>query len=337
MQRFTRLADVWRGDVLESRHWGIAAVSNARGEVIAGWGDVDLVTYPRSSMKPFQALPLVETGAADAFGLTERHLALACASHRGEVHHTRLAGAWLKQTGFAIGDLACGPEYPKHLTTQHAMIARGEAPSSLHHNCSGKHAGFLSVCRHCGHDPMGYDQMEHPTQQAYAGLLNDLGTRVTGWGIDGCTLPTPALSLADAARIGALMSAAKGPHGPAMRRVVDAMRACPEYTSGSDHAMVAVTKATRGRVTFKVGAEAFLLAFLPEDGLGVAIKVADGNSRARVPALLAILQGLGVMDKRAVADLQHWIEPQVRDSRGHVVGALKPSAGLSKPRETAPA
>lgn len=330
MTKLADLAEIWRGDVLESRHMGVAAVANAKGEVIAGWGDTTLLTYPRSSLKPFQALPLIETGAADAMGLTDRHLALACASHRGEAHHSALVRDWLDALGASPDDLACGPEYPKHTATQHKMIANGEAPGPEHHNCSGKHTGFLTVCHHCGYGAEGYDAFDHPVQDLYAGLLDDLGATPASWGTDGCTLPSPALTVGDTARLGALLAGGlQGARGAAAARLIGAMRAFPKYTSGTDHAMEALIAATGGRVVFKGGAEAFLLAFLETEKLGIAIKVADGNSRARVPALIAILRGLDLLSAAEHEALTQLAAPPITESRGRVVGRISAAEGLS--------
>ena len=329
LKTLEELAQVWRGEVIESRHLGVAVVANAAGEVIAGWGDPDLVTYPRSSMKPFQALALVETGAADAFALSSRHLALACASHRGEAHHTDLAADWLETIGCAVPDLACGPEYPKHPETQRRMLRAGEEATSLHHNCSGKHTGFLTVCRHCGYGIEDYAAVDHPAQQRFFELLADLGAPVgMPVGSDGCTLPSPALRLGDAARLGARFAAGQAPakRAAAMARLIDAMGRHPEYTSGSEHAMVAVAEATGRRVVFKGGAEAFLLAFLPQDGLAIALKVADGNARARVPALIAILHRLRLIGDAEVAALAAFARPAITNSRAEQVGRIEPAA-----------
>ena len=339
MDRFVELAEVRRNGQIESIHFGVAAVANVKGEVIAGWGDTDTVTFPRSSMKPFQALPLIETGAADAFGLTPQHLALACGSHRGEAFHTDLVASWLEDIGCSTGDLACGPEYPKHQATQRAMIAKGAEPTALHHNCSGKHTGLLSVCRHCGYNVEGYADIDHPMQQHYARVLADLDATVAAWGTDGCILPTPAMSVGDAARIGAKFAAGlvTGKRWEAADRLLSAMRDHSEYTSGSNHVMGAVIAATNGRVVFKGGAEAFLLAFLPDDGLAVAIKVIDGNSRARVPALIAVLRSIGVLSDAEFKALIRYAEPNVTDSLNQVVGSIHAASVLASPTARAAA
>lgn len=332
MRSFEEFAQVWRGETVESRHFGAAVVANAAGEIIAGWGDPDFVTYPRSAMKPFQALTLLETGAADAFFLTPEHLALSCASHQGEPHHTALAQSWLDAIGFSANDLACGPEYPTHPATYERMLRDRIMATPIHHNCSGKHVGFLTVCRHCGYSSHDYRDPGHPTQHLYLEALTDLGAPSNlPLGSDGCTLPTPALGMADAARLAARFAAKRAPasRAAAMEQLIEAMARHPEYTSGTAHDMVAVAKATKRRVVFKVGAEGYLLAFLPKDGLGVSLKVADGNQRARTVALLAILRGIGLLSESEARELEAIAKPVVRNSRNEVVGHIEAPAGLA--------
>ena len=327
------LVQIWRADVQEGAHYGVAAVVNGRGEIIAGWGDTNMVTYPRSSMKPFQALALVETGAARAFGLNAKHLAIACGSHRGEPMHTRLVSQWLTQLNCSPTSLACGPHYPGHEPTAHDMIARHETPTPVHNNCSGKHGGFLTVCRHCGFDTEHYAAPEHPAQKLFATNLAELGAENPAWGIDGCALPTPALPVSDSAKLAASFAACQGSpiRAAAMQALLDAMRQHPEYTSGSGHPMGQVIDATEGKVIFKIGAEGFLLAFVPDQKLGIAIKTADGADRARVPALLAILQGLKLIDTAALPQLLALMNPSITNTRNQVVGSIKPSPDLMRP------
>lgn len=330
LKAMAELAQIWRADVQEGAHFGAAAVVNEGGDVIAGWGDIDTITYPRSSMKPFQALALIETGAANAYGLSAKHLAIACGSHRGETMHTQLVTQWLSDLGCSSDALACGPHYPGHIETYHHMIANHEVPTPIHNNCSGKHSGFLTVCRHCGFDIESYSQTDHPTQQLFAANLDELGAKKLAWGIDGCTLPTPALPIVDTARLAASFSACSGTskRSEAMQALLDAMRKHPEFTSGSDHPMGKVIDATQGKVIFKIGAEGFLLAFVPAQRLGIAIKVTDGSDRARVPALIAILHGLKLIDSDTTRGLSSLMNPPITDTRNKVVGSIKPSPEL---------
>ncbi|MDX1607534.1 MAG: asparaginase, partial [Candidatus Competibacterales bacterium] len=190
------LAEVWRGTLTESRHRGAIAVCDAGGRLHAAWGDVERPVYPRSAIKPLQALPLVESGALDAFGLGEAELALACASHSGETMHVEPVRDWLRRLGLGPDDLACGPQPPTHGPSRRALQRAGEAPGSLHNNCSGKHASFLTLARHRGDPVAGYEQPEHPVQQAWIGVLSELtGVDPQATGTDGCGIPVRALGL----------------------------------------------------------------------------------------------------------------------------------------------
>lgn len=331
---YAQIAEVWRGPAVESIHFGAAAVANAQGEIVYGWGDTAIVTFPRSSLKPIQAIALVETGAADAYGLTPEQLALACASHSGEPMHTARVSAWLDTLGLTESDLACGPAYPSDDDTVADLIRAGVEPSRIFHNCSGKHCGYLTVARHMGWPVGGYSDPSHPTQRLYLDNFSDLlggDAHALPLGVDGCALPAPALPMADMARSMARYAAATGEHGDAIRRLHHAMRAHPKLVAGTGHPNVRLTEATNGRIIMKGGAEGYLVAFVPEQGLGIALKVADGNSRARTVALLAVLRELKLLDADEAAALADIAEVPVRNSVGDTVGRIAacrpPAAG----------
>lgn len=327
---YAKLAELWRGPAVESVHFGAAAVANAEGEVIYGWGDTDLVTFPRSSLKPVQAVALVETGAADALRLAPEDLALACASHRGEPMHVRRVEAWLGRLGLGEGALACGPDLPANQEAAADLIRAGAGPSRIFHNCSGKHCGFLSVAAHRGWPADGYNDPSHPTQQLYLDVFSDLlrgDARALPLGVDGCTLPAPALSLADMARTMARYAGARTAvpgRAQAIHRLHAAMRAHPRLVSGTGEANVRIAEATGGRVVMKGGAEGYVAVFVPEQEIGVALKIADGNSRARVVALLALLRELKLLSAGETAALAPLAEVPVRDSVGKVIGCIRP-------------
>ena len=337
---YARIAEVWRGPAVESVHLGAAAVANASGEVIYGWGDTGIVTFPRSSLKPIQAIALVETGAADAFGLGPEELALACASHRGEPIHTRRVAAWLDRLGLSEEALACGLAYPSDQDTVKELIQTGIEPSRVFHNCSGKHCGYLTVARHMGWPIEGYRDLSHPTQRLYLdnfSVLLDSDAHALPLGVDGCTLPALALSMADMARSMARYAAAgadSDKRGDAIRRLQDAMRAHPALVAGTGQPNVRLTDATNGRIIMKGGAEGYLVAFIPDQELGIALKVADGNSRARTVALLAVLRALKLLDANEAAALADIAEVPVRNSVGDTVGhicACCPPPATEKP------
>ncbi len=330
MMRYEKVAEVWRGPIVESVHFGVAAVANADGEIVHGWGDPGVVTYPRSALKPVQAIALVETGALRAFGLEARHLALACASHLGEPMHVDLVGRWLETLGLGETSLACGPDYPTNPEAAHALIRAGNDRSRVYHNCSGKHCGFLTVARHMGWDTDGYADLGHPAQQLYLDALTDLlgrDARSLAFGVDHCTLPSAALSVGDMAVVMARFAAARvsSPgRGEAIRAIHEAARGQPRYMSGAGQLNERLVEATDGRVIVKTGAEGYLAAFVPDEGLGIALKIADGNPRARVVAFLALLGELKLLESGAAGRLDGMFVEAVVDSMGKVVGHVRP-------------
>ena len=323
-----KMVEVWRGPLVECTHHGVAAVANVSGEIIEGWGDTEMVTYPRSALKPVQAIALVETGAYQARGLTSRHLALACASHRGEPMHTELVTEWLAALGLNQSALACGPDHPADETSAAAAIGAGHPTQRIYHNCSGKHCGFLTVALHRGWPAEGYDQLAHPTQQLYLDALSELtgqDAHALPFGIDGCALPAAALSVATMAATMARFAAARvsSPlRRAAIHAIHDAMRAHPEYTSGTDQPGVQLARATRGRIMMKTGADGFLMAYVADQGLGIALKIADGEARARIPALIALLSAVGLLDAAEQREIARLAEPPVVNSTGATVGRI---------------
>lgn len=324
------MVEILRGALVESAHCGVAAVANARGEIVEGWGDTSLVTYPRSALKPVQAIALAETGALDAFRLGPRHLALACGSHRGEPFHRAMVREWLAGLALSESALACGPEAPMDPAAAAQVLRDGTPQARAYHNCSGKHCGFLSVSKHARWPLEGYSSIDHPAQQRFLDTLSDVGgtdARRLPLGVDGCTLPAAAMSVGAFATAMArfadnrVFSPART---TAIAAIHDAMRAHPEYVAGTDEPGVHIARVTQGRIIAKTGAEGFLCAFLPGAGLGVALKIADGATRARVPALLAVLSAAKLLDAAELRALAALAEPPVRDSTGAVVGQLRP-------------
>ncbi len=286
---------VTRGDRVESRHEVDAVVVDASGAVVRCWGDPGRPVLPRSAAKPLQALPLVATGAADAFGLGDVDLALACASHDGEPAHVAAVEAWLDRIGLDVGALACGTHAPLHEASAASMVAEGLEPTAAHNNCSGKHAGFLTVCRHLGLPVEGYLAPDHPLQAdhvtpALAGACGiDLGGQVPS--IDGCGIPVWAVPL-DRLAAGWVGLGTAEPTGAAAR-LLAAMRAEPFHVAGSERACTRLIASCTGGTVVKTGAEGVFCAVVPDDGLAVALKVRDGARRAAEAAVEWVLADLG--------------------------------------------
>jgi L-asparaginase II len=318
------MVEVWRGDVAESHHRGHAVVCDATGGIRAAWGDPDAVVLPRSSCKMLQALPLVESGAGE--GLSSERLALACASHSGAAVHVDGVARWLADLGLAEPDLRCGAQVPEDAAERHRLRAAGEAPCQLHNNCSGKHAGFLTLNRRLGGGPE-YVEVDHPVQRAVRAAFEEMcGAESPGWGIDGCSAPNFATTMHGLALAMARMADPRG-LGPAReaaaRRLVAAMCAHPLLVAGEGRACTELMTAMRGAVALKTGAEAVYVAILPAQGLGVALKVDDGATRASECAIAALLVRLGAVaaDDPAV---RRRLTPPILSRRGAIAGALRP-------------
>ncbi|MDQ2090995.1 asparaginase [Marimonas arenosa] len=323
------LAQVWRGDFLECVHMGHAVVCNAQGEVIKAWGDPELVVLPRSSSKMIQALPLVESGAADAAGLTSEHLALACASHNGADIHVRRVRAWLADLGLSDDDLRCGGHIPRDEAEAKCIICGSGHPEQVHNNCSGKHAGFLTLTKYLGAGPE-YVDADHPVQTAVRDAFEEVtGEDSPGFAIDGCSAPNFASSLKGMARAMAWFATASetDARGRAAVRLRQAMVAHPELVAGEGRACTELMRAMSGKVALKTGAEAYFGAILPEQGLGVALKMVDGQTRGAESAIASILVELGALDA-GHPTAQRFINAPIPNCRGIVAANVRSGAAF---------
>ena len=335
------LVEVLRGESLESSHRGSIAVLDADGAVLARFGDIDRPVFPRSAVKLLQALPLVESGAAERLGLTDDELALACASHNGEQAHVRTATGMLAKAGLDVSALECGTHWPSLDTATRALAAAGREPSALHNNCSGKHSGFL--CLACvlsrGVDlrqyVKGYVGPDHPVMREVTAALQ----AVTGFdptsaphGTDGCSIPTYGIALRQLAlafaRVGSGVGLREG-HARAAQRLRRAIANAPFMVAGSGRFDTRVMQQLGERVCCKVGAEGVFCAALPDRGLGVAIKIDDGNNaRAAEVAMAAVIESclrLSGLDAETLHSLSH---PRLRNWNGIGVGQLRPTSAL---------
>ncbi|WP_370399823.1 asparaginase [Sulfitobacter sp. JB4-11] len=318
-------AEIWRGDFLESVHSGHAVICAGNGQVVESWGDADLVMLPRSSSKMIQALPLIQSGAAEAAGLVAEHLALACASHEGAAIHTERVNAWLATLGLTDDALRCGPQTPADKDARYALIRDYEEPCQCHNNCSGKHAGFLTLAQHLGAGPE-YVEIDHPVQRACLEAFERVtGETSPGYGIDGCSAPNFACTLTGMAR--AMAHFACAPAGSPEAQLHEAMRLHPELVAGEGRACTELMRATDGKVALKTGAEGYFIAIIPEQKIGIALKAACGTTRAAECAIVALLVRLGVLDAEHPATLKRMNAP-IKNRRGLRTGTLKPAAGL---------
>ena len=323
------LVEVWRGGRLECLHRGHAVIFRD-GAVEAAWGDPDCVIYPRSSAKMIQALPLVESGAADRFGLSQDRLALACASHIGAGYHTDRVRAWLNDIGLSDGDFRCGAHEPGDRTARDALIRAGTGPCQYHNNCSGKHSGFLTLNLHLGAGSE-YVEPDHPVQKAVREAFEDVtGMDSPGYGIDGCSAPnfaTTVTGLARAMEGFATAADRDGARAAAQGRLVEAMVAFPELVAGEARACTELMRACGGRVAIKGGAEGVYVAIIPDRRTGIALKIMDGAARASEAVMAALLIRLGYLDAAHPAAVARVNAPQT-NWRGLVTGEIRAVPGL---------
>ncbi|WP_019172132.1 asparaginase [Pseudaminobacter salicylatoxidans] len=328
------LVEVLRGGHVESRHRGAVAVFDADGKAMLEIGDTQRPVFPRSAVKSIQALPFVETGAADAYGFGDRELALACASHNGEVGHVELARAMLAKAGLDVEALECGAHWPSYQKATIELARSGGSANALHNNCSGKHAGFLCACCHGGIEHRGYVRADHAYQEMLRGALEDVtgaAHNADNRGTDGCSIPTYAVPLRNLAQGFARMATGVGlgqERAKAARRLFAACMAEPFYVGGTDRFDTRLMNVAKGRVFTKVGAEGVFCAAVPELGLGIALKCDDGASRAAevmVAAVIArLLQGDPLAD-----EIAEFARPHLTNWNGIEVGGLRSAGELA--------
>lgn len=324
---------VTRGDAVESEHRVHAAVVDVCDRLVGTARDPELVTYWRSCAKPFQAMPLIESGGFDAYGWGDEELALTCASHGGEPEHIAIVESMLETLGLEEGDLACGPHEP--LTARGVKIFResGVRLNRVHNNCSGKHTGMLALAKHKGWSIEGYEQPSHPVQQSMlnqVALWSGASTSEIGIAIDGCGVSVFGLSLERMARAYARFGAAvqRGEEIPS--RMAKAMGTNPFLVAGTDRIDSVIIEETEGRVLTKVGAEGVHSGVILDSGIGFALKVEDGNQRAQQPALIRLLQDLDALPDPLPPRLEEFLVRGVKNSRGETVGEtrMKASPGV---------
>ena len=322
------LIEVTRGSLVESRHRGAVAVADVAGTMALAIGDVTTPIFPRSAVKALQALPLIELGAADRYGLGDEALALACASHSGEAAHVAGVQAMLAKAGLEPSALRCGAHWPIAQSAA-AAVARSGAPSALHNNCSGKHAGFLCTACAMGADRAEYFRPEHPVQRAVRAVLEDFtGAAIAEerCAIDGCSVPTWAVSLRNLAQGFAKFGTGEGLAPERARATARLRQACarkPWFVAGTGRFCTDVMQLFGPRVFVKTGAEGVYCGALPQQGLGIAIKCDDGASRAAQAIMAAVIARFLPLDATERTALAPFLEPRLRNWNGFEVGVIR--------------
>jgi len=337
------LVEVWRGPIIESLHRGHLIAVDGEGNTIAEIGDPETVTFIRSSGKPFQAIPLITSGAADRFGLTEKEIAIACGSHSGEQIHVQTAQSILQKIGLDASALKCGVHEPFSAEVARELVKNQQAPNVLQNNCSGKHAGMLALAKHLGAPIETYDSPDNPVQQQILSAVSEFSNMPPSEiaiGTDGCGVPVFGLSV----RAMSLMYA-RLVHPPAhfdatvrnaCSRILHAMTTYPEMVGGTkDRLDTELIRAAGGRLISKIGAEGvYTVGVLPCDqwrtGIGFALKMEDGDDkRARPPAVIEALRQLRVLRDEEISSLASYAPTPITNRRGEQVGEARAAFSLN--------
>ena len=330
------LVEYVRGDLTESRHHGSIAIAHADGGMLFEVGATEAPVYPRSSVKLLQAIPLVESGAADRFDFSDYELALACASHSGEPRHVETARGILNRIGLGVDDLACGLQWPFREEDVAAMGKAGEAPTRAHNNCSGKHSGMLAFAVHSGFEPAGYERRDHPVQKAIREVMADvfgIDMADAPCGLDGCSLPTLAIPLTKLAR-GFARLTGDGSIAVERRAAADRlMKTCmrePHAVGGTGKFDTDVMRAFGGRVFLKVGAEGVYVIVFPKLKIAAALKIEDGAARAAEVIAAAIISRFAMETAEDHDFMEDRARPPVLSRTGAEAGYMQPVSPLTQ-------
>lgn len=329
------LVEVTRGSLVESRHRGMVVAVDGEGKVVFAAGEVQTPVFPRSACKAMQALPLVESGAADAYGFGNRELALSAASHSGEDAHAELAASMLARAGRDGSALECGAHWSFDQSPLIHQARTLDKPTALHNNCSGKHAGFVCAACHSGMEVEGYVTYEHPLQGEIRGIMEGLTGAVLAHdncGTDGCSIPTYAVPLDGLARGFGKMLTGRGLEpirARASRRIIDACMAEPFYVAGTRRFCTELMEVAPGQIFAKTGAEGVYCALLPELGISIALKCEDGAGRAAESMVAAALAAFFPVGSEAREKLAALANHRMKNWNGIEVGTVRSAGPLA--------
>lgn len=329
MNKHELLVEVLRGEEVESYHYGAAVVCDAEGNIMKSWGDPHQVVFPRSALKHIQALALVESGAAEYYNFKKHEIALVCASHSAEDIHTKTGLEILRRIGLCEDDLICGAPKILKEPTASILLKRNERPTKIHNNCSGKHIGVLATTVFQKEDIRSYYKYAHPVQQHSIDILTDLAeidVRKYPYGEDGCGFPIVTMPLKNLALCMANFAVAKTENPKrkeAIFTVQQAITENPYHIAGTMTTVSDIIAVTNGKVLAKTGAEGIYTANIPEKGIGIAVKIADGSIRARSVLILAIIDQLGIFTDDEREKLKKHMSPVVTNTLNHNIGSIR--------------
>ena len=314
------IAEVLRGGIVESYHHGALAICDAKGGIITQLGDVERAVFPRSAVKAFQCVPVIESGAADRFGLSDAEICLCCASHNGEAEHVSVARSILNKAGVDEVCLECGAHWPSYREAAYELVRKGKPALQVHNNCSGKHAGMVALARHLNIDVKGYVGADHEVQRRVAAVLQhycDIDISRAPVGIDGCSVPTWAMPLRNVAKGFAKLS-----ESDAGRKIGQAVKAHPFLVAGTGRFDTKIMQAVP-RLFIKVGAEGVFCGFIAHAGLGFALKCDDGGTRGAEVAIAGALAKLDVWTDEECATLLSFAKDEMHNWRKIKVGDIR--------------
>jgi L-asparaginase II len=318
----------YRNNVVESIHRVAVAVVDSSGKLLYSAGDPNFITFLRSSAKPFQAVPVVESGTAEAFGFTQKEIAIISGSHNGERKHVRTVQSILKKVGLNKNYLQCGAHVPHYYTATGITPPRKKF-SPLEHNCSGKHAGMLAICVYQGWNLKNYLDPKHPVQKLDLKTISELceyPEKKIGIGIENCGAPTFALPLKNMALGFTKLRSFRSKReilSQSLQVVADSMWKYPDMVSGRKRLDYELAIPSKGNILSKGGAEALHCSVILDKGYGLAVKIMDGSARAIAPASIEVYKQLGVLNKRQLKELVDFYSPPVYNHRKKKVGFLR--------------
>lgn len=332
------LIEVTRGGIVESWHRGFVAVTDGKGNLIASAGNPDVVTFMRSAAKPIQALNVIFSGAVKQYGITEKELAIMCSSHYGEEMHCTTVQGILEKLGLSAGDLLCGCSMSISASYRDRQLREHLPLNETNSDCSGKHSGFLSVCKTKGYPIENYVDAQHPMQQEVLQILaymSNVSPSDIHIGVDGCGVPVHSLPLRSMAQAYARLTTPaqlEEPYQSACKTIVDAMNAYPEMIAGTNGFCTEFLKHTHGRFCAKLGAEAVYCIGVRDRDMGIAVKIEDGNYRALYPAVMSVLMQLELLTPQEIEALRSFVAPPNLNDHGQTVGAISPCFCLEMAR-----
>ncbi|MCQ4087046.1 asparaginase [Saccharibacillus sp. JS10] len=328
---------VTRGEYIESNHSVHIAVVDANGNLLYELGDPHRLTYPRSSMKPFQTVPLIESGAADAYGYGDAEISLSCASHSGEPIHRHTVLDVLSRADLTEDDLQCGTHIPRDGASYRELIREGKELTPVFSNCSGKHSGMLLTAVHLHEDTQNYRELEHPHQQRILSVISDvcdIPVDEIGIGVDGCGVPVHRLPLWQVALGFARLAKPEGTvselRADALNRIRRGMTTRPEMVAGKNRFDTDLMRVFEGNLVAKVGAEGVQCIGVADRGIGITVKVEDGNERATTVAAMEVLKQLGIGTPQQFEELADYVYAPVLNARQEKIGEIKPNFVLQK-------